>query len=64
MVCSAERFGQKALGSCCIAFGREKEVEGGAGGIHRPIKVPALAFHPDIRLVHSPAVIGRLQAAT
>ena len=38
-----------------------KEVEGGAGGIHRPIKVTPLAFHPDVRLVHAPAVIGGLQ---
>jgi hypothetical protein len=46
MVCSADRFGQKAL--CCgrVLLGREKEVEGRAGGIHRPVKGTPLAFHP------------------
>jgi hypothetical protein len=33
----------------------------GAGGIHRPIKVTPLAFHPDVRLVHAPTVVGRLE---
>jgi len=31
MVCSAERFGKKALGRGRVLLGREKEVEGGAG---------------------------------
>jgi hypothetical protein len=58
-----KRFGEKALGRGRVLLGREKEVEGGAGGIHRPIKVTPLAFHPDVRLVHAPAVIGGLQVA-
>jgi hypothetical protein len=27
MICSAQRFGEKALSRCCVAFSREKEVE-------------------------------------
>jgi len=42
-------FGKKALG-------REQEVDRRAGRIHRPLKVTPLAFHPDVRLVHAPAV--------
>ena len=63
MVLSAQRFGQEAL--CCgrVLLGREEKVEGRAGGIHRPVKVTPLAFHPDVRLVHAPAVTGGLQAA-
>src|SRR5271166_6862777 len=34
MVCSAQRFGEKALGRRCIALGREKEVDRRPGGIH------------------------------
>src|SRR5260221_4745774 len=63
MVRSAQRFGEKALSRGCVLLGREKEIEGGAGGIHRSIQVTALAFHPDVRLVHAPAVIGGLQVA-
>jgi hypothetical protein len=63
MVRSAQRFGEKALSRGCVLLGREKEIEGGAGGIHRPIQVTPLAFHPDVRLVHAPAVIGGLQVA-
>src|SRR5208282_4803656 len=61
MVCSAERFGKKALGRGRVLLGREKEVEGGAGGIHRPVKVTPLAFHPDVGLVHPPTVAGRFE---
>src|ERR1700738_1653640 len=46
MVCSAERFGKKTLGRGRVLLSREKEVEGGAGRIHRPVKVTPLAFHP------------------
>src|SRR5260370_33355254 len=61
MVCSAERFGKKALGRGRVLLGREKEVEGGAGGIHRPVKVTPLAFHSDVGLVHPPTVVGRFE---
>ena len=37
MVCSAERFGQKALGRRCIAFGREEEVDRRTALIHSPV---------------------------
>jgi hypothetical protein len=49
-------FARKRLAAdaSCLAERRK----GGAGGIHRPIKVTPLAFHPDVRLVHAPAVIG------
>ena len=63
MVRSAQRFGEKALSRGCVLLGREKEIEGSAGGIHRPIQVTPLAFHPDIRLVHAPTVISGLQVA-
>jgi len=63
MVRSAQRFGEKALSRGCVLLGREKEIEGGTGGIHRPIQVTPLAFHPDVRFVHAPAVIGGLQVA-
>jgi len=63
MVRSAQRFGEKALSRGCVLLGREKEIEGGAAGIHRPIQVTPVAFHPDVRLVHAPAVIGGLQLA-
>src|SRR5271163_4302944 len=61
MICSAERFGKKALGCGRVLLGREKEVEGGAGGIHRPVKITPLAFHPDVGLVHPPTVVGRFE---
>ena len=61
MVCSAERFGKKALGRGRVLLGREKEVEGGAGRIHRPVKVTPLAFYPDVRLVNAPAVGARFE---
>src|SRR5208337_3194892 len=61
MVCSAERFGKKALGCGRVLFGAEKEVEGGAAGIHRPVEITPLAFYPDVGLVHTPAVVGGLQ---
>src|SRR5258705_10338334 len=46
MVRSAQSFGEKALSRGCVLLGREKEIEGGAGGIHRSIQVTPLAFHP------------------
>ena len=61
MVCSAERFGKKALGRGRVLLGREKEVEGSAGRIHRPVKVTPLAFYPDVRLVNAPAVGARFE---
>ncbi len=63
MVRSTQRFGEKALSRSCVLLGREKEIEGGTGGIHRPIQVTPLAFHPDVGLVHAPAVSGGLQVA-
>ena len=39
MVRSAQRFCEKALSRGRVLLSREKEVEGGAGGIHRPILV-------------------------
>jgi hypothetical protein len=48
MVCSAERFGKKALGRGRVLLGREEKVEGRAGRIHRTIQVAPLAFHPDV----------------
>jgi hypothetical protein len=34
---SAQGFGEKALGSCCIAFGREQEVDRRTCGVHRAV---------------------------
>src|SRR3981189_3738280 len=63
MVRSAQRFGEKALSRGCVLLGREKEIEGGAGGIHRSIQVTPLAFEPDVRVQDAPAVGGGLQMA-
>jgi hypothetical protein len=58
-VCSAERFGQKALGRVRVLLGREKEFEGGAGGIHRRaacsilIEAVNTAATLEISLIHS-----------
>src|ERR1700751_4148654 len=64
MICSAERSGEKALGCGRVLLGGEKEVEGGAGGNHRPVKIAPVAFYPDVGLVHAPAVVRGLQAAS
>jgi hypothetical protein len=48
MVCSAERFGQKALGRCCIAFGREQEVDRRTAEVHRALQIYPLALDPDV----------------
>ena len=58
MVLSAQRFGQKTLSRCCIAFSREEEVDRRTAGVHRPVQVHPFAFHPHVRLVHPPAVVG------
>ena len=59
--CRPKALALKAL--CCgrVLLGREEKVEGRTGRVKSPIKVTPLAFHPDISLVHTPAVIGRLQ---
>ena len=64
MVLPSQSFDKKAL--CCgrVLLGREEKVEGRAGRIHRTIQVTPPAFHPDVRLVQAPAVIGGLQVAT
>jgi hypothetical protein len=61
LVLSTQGFGQEAL--CCgrVLLGREEKVKGRAGEIHRPIQVAPFAFHPDIGLVHAPAVVGRFE---
>src|SRR5271165_7695686 len=51
MVCSAERFGKKALACGRVLLGREEKVEGRAGRIHRTIQVAPLALDLDVRLV-------------
>ena len=61
MVLPVQGFGQKALGGGCIAFGREEEVDGRAGGIHRAVSIRPLVFVPDIRLIHPPRVVGCLE---
>jgi hypothetical protein len=37
MVLSAQGPGEKALSRCCVALGREKEVDGCPVGVHRAI---------------------------
>ena len=44
-----------------ITFNREKEVDRRTAGVHRPVQVHPFAFHPHVRLVHPPRVIGRLE---
>jgi hypothetical protein len=51
----------KTLGRCCVAPGRKKEVEGGAGRIHRTIQEAPLALDPDVGFVHLPRVVGRFE---
>ena len=59
MVLTAQGFGQKALSRCCIAFGREKEVDRRTAGVHRAIQIHPLALDPDVGLVHhAEAVFG------
>jgi hypothetical protein len=61
MVLLTQGFGQEAL--CCgrVLLGREEKVEGRAGGVHRPIKVTPLGFHPDLRFVDAPTIARRLE---
>ena len=35
---SAQGFGQKALGRCCVAFSRQKEVDRRTAGVDSPVK--------------------------
>jgi hypothetical protein len=59
MVLLTQGFGQEAL--CCarVLLGREEEVEGPAGGVHRPIQVAPLAFDPYVGFVYPPtALVG------
>src|SRR5258705_13815369 len=51
MVRSAQRFGEKAVSRGCVLLGREKEIQGGTGGIHRSIQVTPLTFHPDVTTI-------------
>ena len=37
MVRSAQGFGKKALRRCCVAFGRQKEVDRRTVGVHSPV---------------------------
>jgi hypothetical protein len=37
MVLPAQRFAQKALSRCCVAFSREKEVDRRGGRVHSPV---------------------------
>jgi hypothetical protein len=37
MVLSAQGLGQKALGRCCVAFRRQKEIDGCPGGVDSPV---------------------------
>src|SRR5580692_2877536 len=57
----SQRFGQKALCRGRVLLGREEKVEGRAGRIHRTIKVAPFALDPDVRLVHPPRVVSRLE---
>src|SRR5271165_3728087 len=59
---TSQGFGQKALGSCCVPFGREQEVDRRTGGVHRAIQIYPLAFDPDVRLVDTPRVVGRFES--
>ena len=37
MVLTSQGLIQKALGGCCVAFGRKKEVDGRPGGVDCPV---------------------------
>ena len=64
MVRTAQRFYEKALGRDRVLLSREEKIQGRSARVHRPVEVTPLAFHPDVRLVQAPAVIGGLQVAT
>jgi hypothetical protein len=64
MVRTAQGFGQKALSRCCIASSREKEVDRRTDGVYRPVQIHPFAFHPHVRLVHAPTVVGWLESPT
>ncbi len=38
MVPSAQAFGEKTLGCCCVAFSREKKVDRRTGGVDSPYR--------------------------
>jgi hypothetical protein len=37
------------------------EIEGGARRVDRPVKVPPLALHADVRLIDAPRIVGGLE---
>src|SRR5260370_4240311 len=48
-----------ALGRCCVAFSRQKEVDRRTAGVDSPVYIDPLALDPDVGFVHSPTVVGR-----
>src|SRR5271166_935779 len=57
-------FARKRLAATASCLSREEKIQGRSARVHRPVEVTPLAFHPDVRLVQAPAVIGGLQVAT
>src|SRR5271166_5852530 len=57
MARTAQRFYEKALGCDRVLLSREEKIQGRSARVHRPVEITPLAFHPDVRLVHAPAVI-------
>ena len=53
---TADRLRQKASRGFCIPVLREQKVNGLTGLIHSPIQIPPLPLHPNIGLIHPPAV--------
>jgi hypothetical protein len=47
-----------------FALSREKEVDRRTAGVHRPVQVRPFTFHPHVRLVHPPGVVGWFKSPT
>ncbi len=58
---TAQGLSEEALGSRCVPFSGEQEINRLAGRIHGAIQILVLAFHLYIRLVGAVAFVGRLQ---
>jgi len=56
-----ERFLKEGLGGCRVPFGAKEELDGLPVAIDGPILIQPFPFDLDIRFVHFPRVVGRLQ---
>lgn len=57
----AQRAAKQALGGLQIARFRQAILNRGTLRIDRPIQIAPVAFDPDVRFIHAPGPVGRLQ---